>query len=120
MTSPMVATHSPKIAVKLKPADPEWKVFNVLQTTAGQTGALDVGYFPGVEAAIKSQSKVLILLGADAGKIRREDLSQNCYIVYQGHIAIMVPPSLMPSSRELRTLRSRQLMSTLRDEHNRS
>lgn len=73
------------LAAKLKPADPEWKVFNVLQTTAGQTGALDIGYTPGVEAAIKSEPKVLILLGADAGKIRREDLPKDCFIVYQGH-----------------------------------
>lgn len=73
------------IAAKLKPADPEWRVFNVLQTTAGQTGALDVGYTPGVEAAISSQPKVLILFGADAGKIKREDLPKDCFVIYQGH-----------------------------------
>lgn len=73
------------IAASLKPANPEWKVFNVLQTTAGQTGALDVGYTPGVDAAIQSQPKVLILVGADAGKIKREDLPKDCFVIYQGH-----------------------------------
>jgi len=74
-----------KAAAQAKPADAEWKVFNVLQTTAGQTAALDIGYTPGVEAALQSQPKVLILLGADAGAIKRDQLPKDCYVIYQGH-----------------------------------
>ncbi|XP_036318118.1 NADH-ubiquinone oxidoreductase 75 kDa subunit, mitochondrial [Rhagoletis pomonella] len=62
-----------------------WNSFNVLQNNAGQTGALDVGYQPGVQAALKSQPKVLILLNADAGKITREKLPKDCYVIYIGH-----------------------------------
>lgn len=73
------------IAEKLKPSEPDWKVFNVLQTTAGQTAALDIGYTPGTQGVIESQPKVLILLGADAGSINRVDLPEDCFIIYQGH-----------------------------------
>ena len=58
---------------------------NVLQTNAAQTGAYDVGYQPGLQAAIKAKPKVLFLLGADAGKISRDQLPQECFIVYIGH-----------------------------------
>ncbi|XP_039959357.1 NADH-ubiquinone oxidoreductase 75 kDa subunit, mitochondrial [Bactrocera neohumeralis] len=62
-----------------------WNAFNVLQNNAGQTGALDVGYQPGIQAALKAQPKVLILLGADGGKLDREKLPKDCYIIYIGH-----------------------------------
>lgn len=58
---------------------------NVLQTNAAQTGAYDVGYQPGYKTALKAQPKVLFLLGADAGKITREQLPQDCFVVYIGH-----------------------------------
>ncbi|XP_050099755.1 NADH-ubiquinone oxidoreductase 75 kDa subunit, mitochondrial [Anopheles aquasalis] len=72
-------------ANKLAPADKNWKVWNVLQTNAAQTAALDVGYHAGVEAALESKPKVLFLLGADAGVIKREQLPADCFVVYQGH-----------------------------------
>ena len=62
-----------------------WNSFNVLQNNAAQTGAYDVGYQPGLEAAIKAQPKVLFLLGADAGKVTRDQLPKDCFIVYIGH-----------------------------------
>lgn len=73
------------LAGKLTPENPEWKAFNVLQTTAGQTAALDIGYHPGVDAAVAAQPKVLILLGADAGNVKRESLPADCFVIYQGH-----------------------------------
>lgn len=57
----------------------------MLQNNAGQTGALDVGYQPGIQAALKVQPKVLILLGADGGKVDREKLPKDCYVIYIGH-----------------------------------
>lgn len=57
---------------------------NVLQNSAGQTGALDVGYKPGFQTAIQAQPKVIFLLGADAGKITRDQLPQGCFVVYIG------------------------------------
>ncbi|EDW82878.1 uncharacterized protein Dwil_GK10239 [Drosophila willistoni] len=67
---------------KLKKKD--WNPFNVLQNNAAQVGALDVGYQAGVEAVIKAQPKVLFLLNADAGKLTREQLPKDCFIVYIG------------------------------------
>jgi NADH dehydrogenase (ubiquinone) Fe-S protein 1 len=60
-------------------------VWNVLQTNASQVGALDLGYTPGVEAALAKKPKVLFLLGADAGVIKKEDIPADCFVVYQGH-----------------------------------
>lgn len=57
----------------------------MLQTNAAQVGAYDVGYQPGINNAIKAKPKVLFLLGADAGRISREQLPQDCFIVYIGH-----------------------------------
>jgi NADH dehydrogenase (ubiquinone) Fe-S protein 1 len=64
---------------------PDWKVWNVLQTNASQVAALDLGYTPGVEAALAKKPKVLFLLGADAGAIKKEDIPADCFVVYQGH-----------------------------------
>uniref|UniRef100_A0A1A9WX49 NADH-ubiquinone oxidoreductase 75 kDa subunit, mitochondrial n=1 Tax=Glossina brevipalpis TaxID=37001 RepID=A0A1A9WX49_9MUSC len=63
---------------------PNWNSLNVLQTNAGQTGAYDVGYQPGYQSALKAQPKVLFLLGADAGKVTREQLPKDCFVVYIG------------------------------------
>ncbi|XP_075159270.1 NADH-ubiquinone oxidoreductase 75 kDa subunit, mitochondrial-like [Haematobia irritans] len=68
-----------------KLSKPDWNALNVLQTNAAQTGALDVGYQPGYQAALKAQPKVLFLLGADAGKITRDQLPKDCFVVYIGH-----------------------------------
>uniref|UniRef100_T1P997 NADH-ubiquinone oxidoreductase 75 kDa subunit, mitochondrial n=1 Tax=Musca domestica TaxID=7370 RepID=T1P997_MUSDO len=64
---------------------PNWNALNVLQTNAAQTGAYDVGYQPGYQNAIKAQPKVLFLLGADAGKVSRDQLPKDCFVVYIGH-----------------------------------
>ncbi|XP_037934518.1 NADH-ubiquinone oxidoreductase 75 kDa subunit, mitochondrial-like [Teleopsis dalmanni] len=64
---------------------PNWNSFNVLQNNAGQTGAFDVGYQPGIQEVIQKKPKVLILLNADAGKITREQLPKDCFVVYIGH-----------------------------------
>ncbi|XP_030642369.1 NADH-ubiquinone oxidoreductase 75 kDa subunit, mitochondrial-like isoform X3 [Chanos chanos] len=65
--------------------DDGWKVLNVLHRVASQVAALDLGYKPGVEAIRKNPTKVLYLLGADAGCINKQDLSEDCFIIYQGH-----------------------------------
>ncbi|KFB51839.1 AGAP001653-PA-like protein [Anopheles sinensis] len=73
-------------ANSLKLDDKNWKVWNVLQTNAAQTAALDVGYNPGMDAVFDLQPKVLLLLGADGfGVSDKEKLPQDCFIVYQGH-----------------------------------
>lgn len=72
-------------ANSLSPADKNWKVWNVLQTNAAQTAALDVGYTPGMDAVYELQPKVLFLLGADGGVVDKEKLPKDCFIVYQGH-----------------------------------
>uniref|UniRef100_A0A1B0GEG7 NADH-ubiquinone oxidoreductase 75 kDa subunit, mitochondrial n=1 Tax=Glossina morsitans morsitans TaxID=37546 RepID=A0A1B0GEG7_GLOMM len=63
---------------------PNWNSLNVLQSNAAQTGAYDVGYQAGYQALLKAQPKVLFLLGADAGKITREQLPKDCFVVYIG------------------------------------
>lgn len=65
--------------------DKNWKVFNVLQTNASQTGAMDIGYTPGVDEILKSKPSVLFLLGADAGVLTKENIPKGCFVIYQGH-----------------------------------
>lgn len=62
-----------------------WKVFNVLQRTASQVGALDIGYQPNIDSAVAAKPKVLFLLGADANAITREQIPKDCFVVYQGN-----------------------------------
>eukprot|EP00093_Oithona_nana_P005505 05505.XXX_24309_27330_1 [CDS] Oithona nana genome sequencing. len=62
-----------------------WRVLNVLHKVAGQVAALDIGYKAGVSAIKEQKPDVLFLLGADAGKITRADLPDNCFVIYQGH-----------------------------------
>lgn len=57
----------------------------MLQTNAAQTAALDVGYTAGVDSVLASDPKVLFLLGADAGAIKKEQLPKDCFVIYQGH-----------------------------------
>lgn len=51
---------------------------------ASQVAALDIGYKAGVDHIRESKPKVLFLLGADEGTITRDDLPQDCFVVYQG------------------------------------
>merc|ERR1712059_159215 len=63
----------------------EWKVLNVLHRVASQVAALDLGFKAGVSEVREAKPKVLWLLGADAGALSREDLPEDCYVIYQGH-----------------------------------
>lgn len=65
------------------PAD--WKVLNVLQQTASQVAALDLGYHAGVAELRQKPPKVLFLLGADECAISRSDLPKDAFVIYQGH-----------------------------------
>ena len=56
---------------------------NVLHRVASQVGALDNGYKSGIGNL--NDVKLLYLLGADEGVIKRSDLSEECCVVYQGH-----------------------------------
>lgn len=49
--------------------------------------ALDLGYEAGVESIKAKPPKFLFMLGADEGAIKKEDLSDDCIIVYQGQAA---------------------------------
>lgn len=76
----LAALHS--YAAKL--SKPGWNAFNVLHRTAGLVGALDVGYTSNLEEVVNSKPKLLFLLGADEGKITRDQLPSDCFVVYQG------------------------------------
>ncbi|XP_015750666.1 PREDICTED: NADH-ubiquinone oxidoreductase 75 kDa subunit, mitochondrial-like, partial [Acropora digitifera] len=79
----VVADMSSRLKKSSK-VDKEWKVLNVLHRVASQVAALDIGYKPGV-SNMSEKPKLLFLLGADAGLVKREDLPEDCFIVYQGH-----------------------------------
>ncbi|VDD85580.1 unnamed protein product [Enterobius vermicularis] len=75
-----------QIVAKLRNADKNLKILNVLQRRASQVGALDVGYKGGVDCLRDGKKiKFLYNFGADEGIIKRKDLSDNAFIVYQGH-----------------------------------
>lgn len=59
-------------------------MFNVLQRNASQVGALDIGYQPNVATAVATKPNVLFLLNADAAAIKREQIPNNCFVVYIG------------------------------------
>ncbi|KAK6029453.1 NADH dehydrogenase, G subunit [Ostertagia ostertagi] len=65
--------------------DKSRKVVNILHRWAGQVGALDVGYQAGTAAIRKKPIKFLYLLGADEGKVTRQNLDPSAFVVYQGH-----------------------------------
>lgn len=48
-------------------------------------GALDVGYKAGTSSISQLKPKVLFLLGADESRISSNDLSNNSFVIYQGH-----------------------------------
>lgn len=62
----------------------DWRIFNVLHKHAGQVAALDLGYKSGVEAIKKAKPSLLFLLGADEGVITRENIPEDCCVVYIG------------------------------------
>lgn len=64
---------------------PDWRVLNVLHRVASQVAALDLGYSPGAQKIRDAKPKVLFMLGADEGVIKREDLAPGSFIIYQGH-----------------------------------
>jgi len=66
-------------------ADPDWKVLNVLHRVASQVAALDLGWKAGVSEVKAAKPRVLWLLGADAEAVTREDLPEDCFVIYQGH-----------------------------------
>lgn len=72
-------------AHQLKPANKNWRVWNVLQTNASQVAALDIGYQPGVEETLAANPKVLFLVGADNEVINKENIPRDCFVIYQGH-----------------------------------
>jgi len=65
--------------------DPEWRVLNVLHRVASQVAALDLGWKAGVSDIRSSKPRVLWLMGADSESITREDLPEDCFVIYQGH-----------------------------------
>ncbi|KJH52329.1 NADH dehydrogenase, G subunit [Dictyocaulus viviparus] len=60
-------------------------VINVLHRWAGQVGALDIGYHAGTAGIRKKPVRFLYLLGADEGKVTRQNLDPSAFVVYQGH-----------------------------------
>ncbi|XP_068715494.1 NADH-ubiquinone oxidoreductase 75 kDa subunit, mitochondrial-like [Montipora foliosa] len=79
----VIASMSSKLK-ESKKVEKDWKVLNVLHRVASQVAALDIGYKPGV-SNMTEKPKLLFLLGADNGLVKREDLPKDCFIVYQGH-----------------------------------
>ncbi|CAG9112175.1 unnamed protein product [Plutella xylostella] len=79
--------HTMELAAKLQEGleDKSWKVLNVLQRTASQVAALDIGYTAGVDKALEAGPKVVYLLGADAGVVTRDKLPADAVVIYQGH-----------------------------------
>ncbi|KAK9506229.1 hypothetical protein O3M35_008203 [Rhynocoris fuscipes] len=65
--------------------DPEWKVLNILQQSASQTAALDLGLKPGIKDIKTECPRVLYLLGADSMNLSRDDLPADTVVIYQGH-----------------------------------
>lgn len=63
--------------------DDGWKMLNVLQRSASQVAALDLGYASG--NAPTTAPKLLYLLGADTcGPYSHEELPEDCFVIYQG------------------------------------
>ncbi|XP_072944690.1 NADH-ubiquinone oxidoreductase 75 kDa subunit, mitochondrial [Epargyreus clarus] len=84
---PALLAYTQELALRLqdKLEDKKWKVLNVLQRTASQVAALDIGYKAGLGEALAAGPKVVYLLGADAGVVTREALPKDAVVIYQGH-----------------------------------
>ncbi|KAJ8712444.1 hypothetical protein PYW07_005286 [Mythimna separata] len=82
-----ILAYTQELALRLqdKLEDKKWKVLNVLQRTASQVAALDIGYQPGVGAALQAGPQVVYLLGADSGVVSRDQLPKGATVIYQGH-----------------------------------
>merc|ERR1719205_201725 len=83
-----VMAHVQRIASNLRQSSgcaEDWKVLNTLHRVASQVAALDLGYGAGVAEVVAAKPKVLWLLGADSGALKREDLPEDCFVIYQGH-----------------------------------
>lgn len=57
----------------------------MLQRTASQVGALDIGYTNSVDEVLASKPQLLYLLGADGDQIKKENIPSDCFVIYQGH-----------------------------------
>ncbi|XP_059048656.1 NADH-ubiquinone oxidoreductase 75 kDa subunit, mitochondrial isoform X2 [Achroia grisella] len=79
--------YTQELALRLqsKLQDKNWKVLNVLQRSAGAVAALDLGYRAGAAAALQAAPRVVFLLGADSGVVRRDRLPKDAFVIYQGH-----------------------------------
>lgn len=62
---------------------PGWQGYNVLQRTAGRSGAYDVGFAVPSSSVAKTTAKMVWLLGAD--EITTADIPKDAFVVYQGH-----------------------------------
>lgn len=84
---PALLAYTQELALRLqdKLQDKNWKVLNVLQRTASQVAALDIGYQPGVGKALADGPQVVYLLGADSGVVSRDQLPKGAVVIYQGH-----------------------------------
>jgi len=83
-----VMAHVQRIASNLRQSSgcaEDWKTLNTLHRVASQVAALDLGYSAGVAEVVAAKPKVLWLLGADSGALKREDLPEDCFVIYQGH-----------------------------------
>merc|ERR1719192_2163146 len=81
-----VMAHVQRIASNLRQSSgcaEDWKVLNTLHRVASQVAALDLGYGAGVAEVVAAKPKVLWLLGADSGALKREDLPEDCFVIYQ-------------------------------------
>ncbi len=67
-----------------KQVSPEWRVFNLLQETASQVAALDLGYKAGVPDLKSLSPKVLFLLGADDADVLKKSIPADVFVIYQG------------------------------------
>lgn len=65
----------------------DWKILNVLQTSASQVAALDLGYTPGPEMIKKLKPELLYMVGADEKTITKKDLAKDAFVIYQGCVA---------------------------------
>lgn len=62
----------------------DWKILNILHQLAGQVAALDIGYTPHLDDAMKKPLKLVFAMGTDSGVIDRSKLSEDCCLVYVG------------------------------------
>ncbi len=68
-----------------------WNGFNIMQKSASSVGALDIGFTSGVQTSCMDiisktsagKVKFLYLMGAD--EIDVDKISDDCFVVYQGH-----------------------------------